>query len=90
MRIRLTVRWGLKSTMAWRVKAELLLVIVAVATFTNGKRTSLRFNEDTGGYEDLLVVISEDMSREECPQILENVKVRIFLNVHYCKKLKFI
>jgi len=54
-----------------------ILVIIAMAAIATGKKTSLRFNPNTGGYEELLVVIGEDMAREECPQILENVKAAI-------------
>ena len=34
-----------------------------------------KFNVDTGGYEDVVVVVSPELSANSCPQILHNIKV---------------
>ena len=39
------------------------------------KRTNIKFNKNTGGYQDIVVVVSEDLSAASCPQILDNIKV---------------
>ena len=39
-------------------------------------RSSMRLNPETGGFEDVVVVVSQEMSAASCPQILSNVKVR--------------
>ena len=53
----------------------LFLALCAVTTVTSFKRTNIKFNKNTGGYEDIVVVISEELSASSCPQILDNVKV---------------
>ena len=39
------------------------------------KRTNIKFNHNTGGYEDVVIVVSEELSAASCPEILDNVKV---------------
>ena len=34
------------------------------------------FDFATGGYHDVAVIVSPELSRAECPQILDDVKVR--------------
>ena len=54
-----------------------LLAVLLVSTTVSGfRRTSIRFNGDTGGYEDVVVVVSPELSANSCPQILHNIKVR--------------
>ena len=50
-------------------------MLLALVMIVDGRRTKLRLNSNTGGYEDLLVVIGDELSKAECPQILQNVKV---------------
>ena len=59
-----------------RPVTALLLGIWALAPVTLGfKRTNIKFNKNTGGYQDIVVVVSEDLSAASCPQILDNIKV---------------
>ena len=57
-------------------KAVVLTVLILMSTVSSFRRTSIVFNEDTGGYEDVVVVISPELSANSCPQILHNIKVR--------------
>ena len=43
------------------------------------KRTNIKFNKNTGGYRDVVVVVSEDLSAASCPQILDNIKVGVLV-----------
>ena len=54
----------------------LLLLVFLMSTVSGFRRTSIRFNKDTGGYEDVVVVVSPELSANSCPQILHNIKVR--------------
>ena len=54
----------------------LLLLVFLMSTVSGFRRTLIRFNEDTGGYEDVVVVVSPELSANSCPQILHNIKVR--------------
>ena len=59
-----------------RPVTALLLGLWALAPVTLGfKRTNIKFNKNTGGYQDIVVVVSEDLSAASCPQILDNIKV---------------
>lgn len=61
----------------------LLLTLCALQPVTLGfKRTNIKFNKNTGGYQDIVVVISEELSSASCPQILDNVKVCAILLYH--------
>ena len=53
----------------------LTLSVVQFVTVRGFKRTNIKFNKKTGGYKDIVVVISEQLSAASCPQILDNVKV---------------
>ena len=68
MKLRKTVM-GLGST-------SCLLVFLLMSTVAGFRRTSIRFNGETGGYEDVVVVVSPELSANSCPQILHNIKVR--------------
>ena len=55
-----------------------LVLLGLCATVTLGfKRTNIKFNKNTGGYRDVVVVVSEDLSSASCPQILDNIKVGV-------------
>ena len=53
-----------------------LLAVLLISTVSGFRRTSIQFNSDTGGYEDVVVVVSPELSANSCPQILHNIKVR--------------
>ena len=53
-----------------------LLAFLLISTVAGFRRTSIRFNGETGGYEDVVVVVSPELSANSCPQILHNIKVR--------------
>ena len=57
-------------------RISLLAVLLTSTTVSSFRRTSIRFNGDTGGYEDVVVVVSPELSANSCPQILHNIKVR--------------
>ena len=57
-------------------RISLLAVLLISTTVSGFRRTSIRFNGDTGGYEDVVVVVSPELSANSCPQILHNIKVR--------------
>ena len=57
-------------------RISLLAVLLTSTTVSGFRRTSIRFNGDTGGYEDVVVVVSPELSANSCPQILHNIKVR--------------
>ena len=54
----------------------LLLLLVVVAGVAGLRGSGLRLNPVTGGYEDIYVVVGEELPASSCPQILENIKVR--------------
>lgn len=58
------------------VMTNLLAGVLLISTVSGFRRTSIRFNGDTGGYEDVVVVVSPELSANSCPQILHNIKVR--------------
>ena len=58
------------------VMNSLLAGVLLISTVSGFRRTSIRFNGDTGGYEDVVVVVSPELSANSCPQILHNIKVR--------------
>ena len=69
MKLRKAVtRLGSTSTLA--------VLLTSITTVSGFRRTSIRFNGDTGGYEDVVVVVSPELSANSCPQILHNIKVR--------------
>jgi hypothetical protein len=57
---------------------QLLLHVVqcvVAAAAGGGGGSGLRLNPVTGGYEDIYVVVGEELPASSCPQILENIKV---------------
>ena len=65
----------------------LLGILTAVSGF---RRTSMSFNKETGGYEDVTIVVSPELSAGSCPQILHNIKVWLnyhVLNIYYLKPI---
>ena len=58
-----------------KVVNSILLTLCVLQTVTAFKRTNIKFNKNTGGYKDIVVVINEELSAASCPQILDNVKV---------------
>ena len=70
---------------------RLTALLLALSLFTlvpvrGFKRTNIKFNKNTGGYKDIVVVISEDLSAAGCPQILDNVKV---CSDHFSNQINF-
>jgi hypothetical protein len=52
------------------------VVVMGLASAVAGLRGSgLRLNPVTGGYEDISVVVGEELPASSCPQILDNIKV---------------
>ena len=47
----------------------------AVWCKSRGHFSGLGFDFATGGYRDVAVIVSPELSRAECPQILDDVKV---------------
>ena len=66
----------LRKAVTRLVRISLLAVLLVSTTVSGFRRTSIRFNGDTGGYEDVVVVVSPELSANSCPQILHNIKVR--------------
>ena len=65
-----------KAAMRLEGTSSLLAALLLISTVSGFRRTSIRFNGDTGGYEDVVVVVSPELSANSCPQILHNIKVR--------------
>ena len=57
------------------VTSALVLLGLCASVTLGFKRTNIKFNKNTGGYQDIVVVVSEDLSAASCPQILDNIKV---------------
>ncbi len=65
-------------------------MVMGLTTAVVGLRGSgLRLNPVTGGYEDISVVVGEELPASSCPQILDNIKVfravfriRIRIRIH--------
>jgi hypothetical protein len=52
------------------------VVVMGLTSAVAGLRGSgLRLNPVTGGYEDISVVVGEELPASSCPQILDNIKV---------------
>jgi hypothetical protein len=52
------------------------VVVMGLVSAVVGLRGSgLRLNPVTGGYEDISVVVGEELPASSCPQILDNIKV---------------
>jgi hypothetical protein len=52
------------------------VVVMGLTSAVVGLRGSgLRLNPVTGGYEDISVVVGEELPASSCPQILDNIKV---------------
>jgi hypothetical protein len=52
------------------------VVVMGLTSVVVGLRGSgLRLNPVTGGYEDISVVVGEELPASSCPQILDNIKV---------------
>lgn len=56
---------------------KLLVTFCWLNSVTSFKRTNIKFNQNTRGYEDIVIVVSEELSAASCPQILDNVKASI-------------
>lgn len=54
---------------------KLLVTFCWLNSVSSFKRTNIKFNQNTRGYEDIVIVVSEELSAASCPQILDNVKV---------------
>ena len=61
------------------VISALALLGLCASVSQGFKRTNIKFNKNTGGYRDVVVVVSEDLSAASCPQILDNIKVGVLL-----------
>ena len=64
----------------------LTLSILHFVSVRGFKRTNIKFNKNTGGYQDIVVVISEQLAADSCPQILDNVKV---CSDHFSNQINF-
>jgi hypothetical protein len=54
----------------------LLLLVMWVGAAEGFLRGSgMRLNTVTGGYEDISLVVGEELPASSCPQILDNIKV---------------
>ncbi len=62
-----------------------VVVVMGLTSVVVGLRGSgLRLNPVTGGYEDISVVVGEELPASSCPQILDNIKVyRVRTSVPY-------
>ena len=65
-----------------KIFTKLFVTLSALQTVLAFKRTNMKFNKVTRGYEDIVIVLSEDLSAGSCPQILDNVKVGRRQNKH--------
>ena len=68
------------------VTSALVLLGLCASVTLGFKRTNIKFNKNTGGYQDIVVVISEELSAASCPQILDNVKV---CSDHFSNQINF-
>ncbi len=61
------------------MKLALKLIVIICWTFTNVlcsySKSRVYLDKDTGGYNDLTVVISSELKASDCPRILEDIKV---------------
>ena len=64
----------------------LTLSVVHFVRVRGFKRTNIKFNKNTSGYQDIVVVISEQLAADSCPQILDNVKV---CSDHFSNQINF-
>jgi len=62
-----------------KMKLILKLVVIFCWTFSNVSSTYSKsrvyLDKETGGYNDLTVVISSELKASDCPRILEDIKV---------------
>ena len=63
------------------VTVALALLGLCASVTLGFKRTNIKFNKNTGGYRDVVVVVSEDLSAASCPQILDNIKVGVLCSM---------
>ena len=63
-----------------RLEATVVLLFVLsgheAVCKSRGHFSGVGFDFATGGYHDVAVIVSPELSRAECPQILDDVKVR--------------
>ena len=58
---------------------RLLSALLVISRNSAGfRRTNIRLNPTTGGYEDISIVVGAELPPSSCPQIIENIKVRYF------------
>ena len=67
----------LKLTTASAASAVVLLAcgLSGAVCKSRGHFSGVGFDFSTGGYHDVAVIVSPELSRAECPQILDDVKV---------------
>ena len=66
--------WGTRGAKI-EMFTKLLVTLLYANSVSGFKRTNIKFNANTRGYEDIVIVVSEELSAASCPQILDNVKV---------------
>ena len=70
----ITMCWGTRGAKI-EMFTKLLVTLLYANSVSGFKRTNIKFNANTRGYEDIVIVVSEELSAASCPQILDNVKV---------------
>lgn len=63
-----------KSMSVWWSVLSLLLVVSSVSASLS--RSHVTYDGLTGGYKEVSVILDPQLDKQECPQILANVKVR--------------
>ena len=71
----------LKLTMASAASIALVFVcgLSGAVCKSRGHFSGVGFDFSTGGYHDVAVIVSPELNRAECPQILDDVKVSSIL-----------
>ena len=66
-----------KVKMKTFAKIFLCFLCPAAISGTSYSRSQIRFDAQTGGYSDIGVIVSDELKKSECPQILDHIKVGI-------------
>jgi hypothetical protein len=63
---------------SWKDEMSLLIVFLVCICISGAvcRNSGVGFDVATGGYSDVAVILSPQLNRVECPQILQDVKVK--------------
>lgn len=71
-------------------KVAICLLLFSSFTFVSASysQSQVHFNTHTGGYENIGVILSKDLKKTECPQILHKLEVT-FVSLHGLQPYRF-